>query len=166
MHFHLFVSVCVWERKERHSYLEALQSVSMNGLSRGKLSLIVKLFGRSLFLHHLMLNSSTFPCHFFLPLRMSSDQVFLANGFLLRSKWPRQMYGAPKRALAFIMIKQKEKKRLLLLWLGITRLNIVIWSSVYRALTRLAFCIHSKTALIHIWPLGGRWQNSWQTIDL
>lgn len=37
------------KRKERQSHHEALQSVSMNGLSREKLSLIVKLFGRSFF---------------------------------------------------------------------------------------------------------------------
>lgn len=55
----------VRRRKERQSCLQALQPVSMNGLSRGKLSLIVKLFGRRLFLHHLMLNSSTFLCQFF-----------------------------------------------------------------------------------------------------
>lgn len=43
--FHLSVR----KRKERQSHHEALQSVSMNGLSREKLSLIVKLFGRSFF---------------------------------------------------------------------------------------------------------------------
>jgi len=65
LRFHPCVSVCMRKWKESQIYLKALQSVSMNGLSGGKLSLIVKLFGRSLFLRHLMLNSSTFLHHFF-----------------------------------------------------------------------------------------------------
>lgn len=106
---HLYL--CVRKSKERQSDHKALQSVSMNGLSRGKLSLIVKLFGRSLFLRHLMLNSSTFLCHFFflLPLRMSSDHVFLPSWFLLSPKWPLQMYNAPKRAKDFLTMKQKKR---------------------------------------------------------
>jgi len=46
LHFHPFVC----EKEKREAELsQGLQSVSMNGLSRGKLSLIVKSFGRSLF---------------------------------------------------------------------------------------------------------------------
>lgn len=102
------VIVSVSEKKKREAELSPGPPARFHEwLQQGKLSLIVKLFGRRLFLHHLMLNSSTFLRQFFflLPLRMSSDQVFLPSCFLLRPKWPRQMYNTPK--LHFMAVKQE-----------------------------------------------------------
>lgn len=74
---------CVRGKEKRETELsEGPWSVSMNGLSREKLSLIVKLFGRSFF-YTLMLNSSTFLCNLlfsFVPQNVSRSR-FLAKLF-------------------------------------------------------------------------------------
>lgn len=116
-HFHPFVRLCECEREKRSRAISRPSSLfPWMAPAGGNCPSLSSYLAEVLFTppHVKFINISPsffFFSSFFLPLRMSSDQVFLPSCFLLRPKWPPQMYGAPKRAVAFTRTGLRRERR-------------------------------------------------------
>lgn len=140
-----YLYVCVWEREKKGTAISRPSSLfpwmaSAGGNCPSLSSYLAEVF----FLHHLMLNSSTFPCHFFCP----SECLQIRFSWQTVSCWGLNGHGRcmvhQKEHLLSLWLNKKKKKRLFL-WSGITKLNCD-FKAVFTGLLHLPFV--SKTALI------------------
>lgn len=136
------VIVSVSEKKKREAELSPGPPARFHEwLQQGKLSLIVKLFGRRLFLHHLMLNSSTFLRQFFsfypsecLQIRFSCQAV---------SCWGLNDRGRCIIHQNYISWQWSRNRNKVFIGSGITRSNMWRGAVILRALL--------------VWSLGNWW---------
>lgn len=141
LHFHPWLYLWVRRRKERQSCLQALQPVSMNDFSRGNCPSLSSYLAEDFFLHHLMLNSSTFLRQFFsfypsecLQIRFSCQAV---------SCWGLNDRGRCIIHQNYISWQWSRNRNKVFIGSGITRSNMWRGAVILRALL--------------VWSLGNWW---------
>lgn len=132
LHFH---HICLWEREKRGRAITEPSSLfpcmaSAGGNCPSLSSYLAEVFFTPPHVKFINISPSFFFSFFLLPLRMSSDQVFLPSWFLLSPKWPRQMYGVPKSS-----IHENEAKTDIISWMiSWNRVGVTVFWRAWLAL--------------------------------